>query len=98
MFCERCHSNQATVHLTIVLWPATGPTNQNFCEACYPEIEAEQIRAYNPAPNFVQVSVQEVENMTAVEYVEASARAARNGADKPRFKQILDQLERLPKT
>lgn len=45
MLCERCQSNEATVHFSVVAWPACDVTN-HFCETCYPKHEAERTASY----------------------------------------------------
>jgi hypothetical protein len=39
-----------------------------------------------------------VEQITALAYLDAADRAARNGIDKPRFGQLVEDLKRFPKT
>jgi hypothetical protein len=45
MLCERCQSNEATVHFSAVAWP-TGDLTKHLCETCYPKDEAERTASY----------------------------------------------------
>jgi hypothetical protein len=96
MLCERCQQKEATVHLTLVVGPSVEPTTHDFCDSCYPAVEAEGVKAYNTQPN--RPLPTDVEHITALELLEAQARAACNGADKPAVKHIYEELKRLPKT
>lgn len=96
MLCEQCHQQEATVHLTVLLWPASEPTEGNFCQACYPDAEAARIKAYNSQPPSPLPG--NVADITAAEFLAAGDKAARNAVDRPAFDYILDQLTRLPKT
>jgi hypothetical protein len=95
MLCERCQAIEATVHLAAILWP-TGERIEHFCDSCYPEAEAARVKQYTPEP--VPVALPDVERMTASEYLQFSARAAANGADKPLMHQLNEELKRLPAT
>ncbi len=96
MLCEQCHQQEATVHLTVLLWPASEPAERNFCQACYPDAEAARIKAYNSQPP--SPLPDSVEDITAAEFLAAGDKAARNAVDRPAFDYILDQLTRLPET
>ena len=52
------------------------------------------MKTYNSQPNSPLSA--NVERISALEYLEAGAKAERNGVDKPAFKHIQDELERLP--
>ena len=96
MLCEQCQTNEATVHATVVLWGSVDSPQHAFCESCYESAEAEKVRRYNPGGN--TPPPRDVENISASEYLEAGARAARNGVDKPAFMFINEQLAHLPGT
>ena len=93
MTCEKCRNQDATVYLTIVSGSASTATH-NFCESCYPAVESERARNYNTDP--VTPLPTNVENITVVEYLEAAEKADHNGADKPAFRHIQEQLRRHP--
>jgi hypothetical protein len=54
------------------------------------------MKAYAPRPNSPPPA--DVEHISAVEYLAADAKAARNGFDKPAFKHINNELKKLPMT
>jgi hypothetical protein len=91
--CEHCREREATVHMAVVSWPS-GEQMQHLCESCYPEIEAARTQSYNtqPAPTLPD----NVEDITAAEYLDACARAAANGPDKIVIRHIGDELKRFP--
>lgn len=95
MYCETCGKKAATVHMTIVSWPS-GEIVRHLCEFCYPEAEAARARI-DTVPPTVQLPAA-VELITATEYLGISVKAAANGADKPVFKHLCRELERLPVT
>ena len=95
-FCEQCEEREATVHLTVVVGSSAEATKHNYCDSCYPAAEAQRVKTYNRQPDNPLPT--DVEHITALEYLEASARAVRNGADKPAFKHINEALKRFPKT
>src|SRR6266542_985499 len=96
MLCEQCQEREATVHLTLVVGASAETTRHDFCDSCYPSAEAERVKTYNSQPcNPLPL---DIENISALDYLEASAKAARNGADKPAFKHISQQLKQLPMT
>jgi hypothetical protein len=76
-------------------------TAHDFCEACYlataPEEAASkagwvsQEKPPKPLPTREQI-----ERITAKEYLDASARASANSADKPVFRHICAELEKMP--
>jgi hypothetical protein len=96
MLCQQCHQQEATIHLTVIPWPPTEPTRQDFCPVCYPDAEAARVKAYNTQPPTPLRA--DVENITAAEFLEAADKATRNAADQPAFKYIFGQVERLPST
>jgi len=93
--CEHCRERKATVHVAVVSWPS-GEQMQHLCESCYPEIEAARTQSYNtqPAPSLPA----NVEDITAAEYLDATARAAANGPDKLVLRHIGNELKRFPAT
>jgi len=96
MLCQQCHQQEATIHLTVIPWPPTEPTRQDFCPVCYPAAEAARVKAYNTElPRPLPANV---ENITAAEFIEAADKATRNAADRPAFTYIFAQLERMPNT
>ena len=96
MLCQQCHQQEATIHLTVIPWPPTEPTRQDFCPVCYPGAEAARVKAYNAEPP--RPLSANVERITAAEFFEAADKATRNAADKPAFTYIFDRLQLLPKT
>src|SRR5215469_13591466 len=95
MLCEDCQKRDATVHLAVVSWPS-GEIIKHLCESCYPAFELTHTSQYaidSPAP-----LPSNVERLTAKEYLEFSAKAAANGADKPVFKYVCEELKKLPVT
>ena len=94
MLCEKCQMQDATVYLTIVGGSATESATHNFCESCYPAVESERARNYNTGP--VSPLPTNVENITAAEYLEAAEKADCNGADKPAFRHIQEELRQHP--
>jgi hypothetical protein len=80
--------------MTLIVGPSAEATPHNFCESCYPSVETECLATYGSQPNSTLPS--DVEHISALEYLEASAKATRNGADKPAFKHIEKELSRLP--
>jgi hypothetical protein len=93
--CEHCRQREATVHLAVVSWPSCEQM-QHLCESCYPEIEAKRTQSYNtqPPPSLPD----DIEDITAAEYLDATARAASNGPDKLVLRHIGDELKRFPAT
>jgi hypothetical protein len=81
--------------MAVVSWPS-GEQMRHLCESCYPEIEAARTQSYNtqPAPELPD----DVEDITAAEYLDACARAGINGPDKLVLRHICDELERFPAT
>src|SRR5947209_1021676 len=98
MLCEKCETREATVHWTILLEPSTEESKHVFCSTCFPEIEAERLKGYNSLAGVPPPLTIDVERITAPQFMEAQAKAQRNGIDKPAFKGILKSLENLPKT
>jgi len=96
MLCEQCQEREATVHSTVVLSPTAEVTRHDYCDSCYPAVEAERAKTCNSQPNSPLPA--DVEHITALEYLAACARAACNGVDKPALKHIHEELKRLPKT
>jgi hypothetical protein len=96
MLCEQCREKDATVHVTLVAWPLAEPASHDFCESCYTEAEAARARSYASQPS-APLPVN-VEQITASEYLEASARGVANSADSPALKHIHRELKRLPAT
>jgi hypothetical protein len=96
MLCEQCQKRDSNVHVTLVIGLSAETTSQDFCDPCYSSEEAERLRAYNSQP--CSALPEDVEHISALEYLEASARADRNGVDNPAFKHIQEQVNRLPMT
>src|SRR5688572_33192183 len=96
MLCEKCHEQEATVHVTFVVGVSANATKHDFCAACYPAAEADHVRAYNQQPN--NPLPDDVENITAQEYFAARERARRNGVDIPAFKHIQEHVSKSPLT
>jgi hypothetical protein len=96
MLCERCREREATVYLALIAWPSGLPCQHEFCDACHAIAQAERTKAYNSQPNNPPPT--DVEEISALEYLEAAAKARRNGVDAPAFKHIHEELSRLPKT
>ena len=96
MLCERCQEREATVHLTLVLSHADEVTRHDYCDSCYPAVEAERANTCDSQPDSPLPA--DVEHITALEYLAASARAVSNGADKPALRHIHEELKELPKT
>src|SRR5580658_3844066 len=66
MLCERCQEREATVHLTLVLSPADEVTRHDYCQSCYPAVEAERAKiSYSQPDNPLPA---DVEHITALEY------------------------------
>lgn len=95
MLCEDCHARKATIHVAVFSWPA-GELNKHLCESCYEAVEAARTMSYADQP--ATLPPEDVEHITAEEYLRLSARASANGIDKPAFKAVSQQLERLPDT
>ena len=95
MLCEHCQEREATVHVGTVSWPS-GELIKHVCESCYPAVEEQHARSNAAQPSAPMPD--NIEDITAGEYLEFSARAGANGADKPVFQRICQELERLPAT
>jgi protein-arginine kinase activator protein McsA len=57
MRCEKCHKNEATIHLTEVVARSSRIRKGDFCEACFRESESELLKR----PHLVKV----VDNLRA---------------------------------
>lgn len=95
MLCEHCQERKANIHVAVVSWPS-GEVRMHICESCYSAAEEERTKAYTSKPTADFPA--NIENLTAFEFLEASARANRNSADRPVFKRILEELSGLPET
>jgi hypothetical protein len=80
MLCERCQTREATVHTTFVAGTSGELSSHDFCLVCYPEVEAEHFRSYN-LPSSTTSAPIDVEHITVAEYLDAAAKAERNGDD-----------------
>src|SRR5258708_29630118 len=96
MLCEQCQAQEATIHVTLVVGPGGDMSKRDFCQLCYPEVEAEHLRSYNLLAGVPPPFTIDVQHITASEYFEASERAQRNGVDGPAYKRISSELRRLP--
>jgi hypothetical protein len=95
MLCELCQEREATVHVAVVSWP-TSEVEEHLCETCYPAAEAARIKPYVVPP---PVPLPEnVELISATEYLQFSIKAAESLAYKPAFKHVCKELERFPAT
>jgi len=92
MLCQKCHEQEATVHVTFVVGVSADVTKRDFCGSCYPTVEAEHVQAYNQQPN--NPLPDDVENITAQEFFAARERASRNGVDIPAFKHIREHISK----
>jgi len=45
MRCEKCHKNEATIHLTEVDARSSKIRKRDFCEACFRESESETLKS-----------------------------------------------------
>jgi hypothetical protein len=96
MLCEKCQQEEATVHVTFVMGISAEMATHGYCSTCYPAAEVAHRKTYNSEPK--RALPTNIENITGAEYLEARAKAERNGADKPVLKHIDEHLERLPLT
>jgi len=101
MLCEQCQSQEATIHLALVV--GESDTRHSFCEGCYPSTEPGRKHltagwtSYEQPPKPLPLPAQ-IELITVSGYLDAAAKARINGADKPVFDHINSQLEKMPQT
>jgi hypothetical protein len=96
MLCERCHSREATVHLTLVNWHPADLSEHALCDTCHASAQKERVKGYN----FQQIAPcpENVREISAEKFLELSSKAAINGADKPAFRHVQQQLSTFPET
>jgi hypothetical protein len=79
-----------------VAWHSSGDITRHFCEACYPEAEAQRVASYQPKQK--PLPTIDVEHITAQDYFDFSVKAHANGEDAPVFRYVSQELKRFPAT
>lgn len=93
MLCERCQTNEASVHFSALAWPA-GELTKHLCETCYPQDEALRTASYGSKSKSMPDS--DTQSFSAQEGFAIFAGASAISADVPAYRRLSAELWRSP--